>query len=129
VNKSGLFNDDVGPIAKACYEVTTEGFVNASRFGEFDPMLGVSSCVMTGQKASFGTNAFQLMLDEDIAIGTKELAIDMKTTELKIQEEFDENRQEDNECSKKVIEINNRIFKNSSIVATDMCQDDYTMVF
>ena len=129
VNKSGLFNDDVGPIAKACYEVTTEGFVNASRFGEFDPMLGVSSCVMTGQKASFGTNAFQLMLDEDIAIGTKELAIDMKTTELKIQEEFDENRQEDNECSKKVIEINNRIFKNSSIVATEMCQDDYTMVF
>ncbi len=35
-------------------------------FGELDPMQDVSSSIMLGQLARFGTNAFDLMLDEDM---------------------------------------------------------------
>ena len=61
--RSGLLNDNVGPIAKATFEVHTEVLLNAARHGEFDHMRGVSANVMTGQYGNYGTGSFQIVLD------------------------------------------------------------------
>jgi DNA-directed RNA polymerase II subunit RPB1 len=63
--RTGLFSDDIGPIAKATFEVHTEVLLDAARFGEADNMRGVSANVMCGQPGYYGTNAFQLTLDMD----------------------------------------------------------------
>ena len=63
--RSGLLNDNVGPIAKATFEVQTETMLDAARHAEFDHMRGVSACVMTAQFGFFGTHAFDVILDVD----------------------------------------------------------------
>ena len=61
--RSGILNDDIGPIAKATFEVHTEVLLNAARHADFDHMRGVSASVMTGQMGMYGTGAFNLVLD------------------------------------------------------------------
>ena len=61
--RSGLLSDNVGPVAKATFEVHTEVFLDAARHGDFDHMRGVSANVMCGQFGNYGTGAFQLVLD------------------------------------------------------------------
>jgi len=61
--RSGIINDDIGPISKSTYEMHTEIFLDASRHGDFDQMRGVSANVMCGQAGYYGTNAFSLLLD------------------------------------------------------------------
>ena len=61
--RSGILNDDIGPISKSTFEVHTEVLLNASRHAEFDHMRGVSANVMMGQMGVFGTGAFQVVLD------------------------------------------------------------------
>ena len=53
--RSGLLNDDIGPIAKATFEVHTEVLLTASRHAQFDHMRGVSSSVLCGQYGNYGT--------------------------------------------------------------------------
>ena len=61
--RSGILNDDIGPISKATFEVQTEVLLNASRFAEVDYARGVSANVMLGQHSLIGTNSFGLVLD------------------------------------------------------------------
>ena len=63
VYRSGILNDDIGPIAKATFEMHTEMLLNAAKHGHLDNMRGVSANVMCGQQGFFGTNAFQLHID------------------------------------------------------------------
>lgn len=63
--RSGILYDDIGPIAKATFEVHTEEFLNAARHGCLDHMRGISANVMTGQNGYYGTSAFQVVLDID----------------------------------------------------------------
>ena len=63
--RSGINNDDIGPIAKASFEETPEMFLKAAKFAEIDPMRGVSANIMCGQEGYFGTNSFDLILDLD----------------------------------------------------------------
>ena len=69
VSRSGLHNDDIGPIAKASFEETPKMFLNAARFGEIDNMRGVSANVMCGQEGYYGTSSFHVMLDMNMYIG------------------------------------------------------------
>jgi DNA-directed RNA polymerase II subunit RPB1 len=64
-SRNGTNNDDIGPIAKASFEMTPEMFLRAARHGELDIMRGVSANVMCGQNGYFGTNVCQVMLDMD----------------------------------------------------------------
>jgi len=64
-SRNGTNNDDIGPIAKASFEMTPEMFLRAARHGELDVMRGVSANVMCGQEGAFGTNMFQVMLNMD----------------------------------------------------------------
>jgi DNA-directed RNA polymerase beta' subunit len=65
IYRSGILYDDIGPIAKATFEVHTEEFLSASRHGALDHMRGISANVMTGQNGYYGTSAFQVVLDMD----------------------------------------------------------------
>jgi DNA-directed RNA polymerase II subunit RPB1 len=64
--RSGLLNDNVGPVAKATFEVHSEVLINAARHAEFDHMRGVSASVMCGQYGNYGTGAFQLIVDHQM---------------------------------------------------------------
>ena len=61
--RSGLHNDNIGPIAKATFEVHTEILLQAARHADFDEMRGVSANVMCGQYGYYGTGAFNVILD------------------------------------------------------------------
>jgi DNA-directed RNA polymerase beta' subunit len=61
--RTGILNDDIGPIAKATFEVQTDEFLKAARHGELDTMRGVSANVMCGQTGYYGTHAFNVLLD------------------------------------------------------------------
>ena len=64
-SRNGTNQDNIGPIAKASFEMTPEMFLKAARHGELDTMKGVSANVMCGQEGAFGTNACQVMLNMD----------------------------------------------------------------
>ena len=68
VFRHGINKDDIGPIAKASFEETPEMFFKAAVHGELDPLTGVSSNVMCGQKGLFGTNMFQVVYDINIKL-------------------------------------------------------------
>lgn len=64
--RHGINKDNIGPIAKASFEETTEMFLQAARHGEMDNMRGVSANVMCGQEGYYGTSAFQIHIDNDL---------------------------------------------------------------
>ena len=61
--RHGINKDNIGPIAKASFEETTEMFLQAAKHGELDNMRGVSANIMCGQEGFYGTSAFQLYVD------------------------------------------------------------------
>jgi DNA-directed RNA polymerase II subunit RPB1 len=69
MNRHGINQDNIGPIAKASFEETTEMFLKAARHGELDKMRGVSSNIMCGQEGQYGTNSFQVFLDMKLFSG------------------------------------------------------------
>ncbi len=120
--RSGIMNDDIGPISKGTYEMHTEMFLDASRHGDFDQMRGVSANVMCGQPGYYGTNAFSLLLDMK-AIES------MQDAELVERRDIDAHfaRVEgDAKCAIQNIDINNNV---RNIRAIDMgdCNDGYTV--
>jgi DNA-directed RNA polymerase II subunit RPB1 len=76
--RHGINNDDIGPIAKASFEETTEMFLKAARHGELDEMKGVSANVMCGQEGYYGTSAFSVFLNN--------VEIDKLTTEYSYED-------------------------------------------
>ena len=64
--RHGINKDDIGPIAKASFEETSEMFLQAAKHGELDNMKGVSANIMCGQEGYYGTSAFQLYIDNDL---------------------------------------------------------------
>ena len=61
--RHGINNDNIGPIAKASFEETSEMFLKAARHGELDEMRGVSANIMCGQPGYFGTGACSVYLN------------------------------------------------------------------
>ena len=64
--RHGINKDDIGPIAKASFEETTEMFLQAARHGELDNMRGVSANVMCGQEGYYGTSSFEVYIDNEL---------------------------------------------------------------
>ena len=75
VYRSGFLKDNIGPIAKATFEMHTEMFLNAARHGHLDNMRGVSANIMCGQYGYFGTGAFNVLLDLDAMENTARAAV------------------------------------------------------
>lgn len=64
VNRYGIDRNETGPLAKASFEESVNNFFIAAANGEKDEM-GVSSSVMAGKLAQFGTGYFDLVVDPE----------------------------------------------------------------
>jgi len=127
--RSGILNDDIGPIAKGTFEVHTEVFLNAARHGDFDHMRGVSANVMCGQYGLYGTNAFNVVLDVKEMMKLSEANLDQSNTSEEIEAAFVKTMENKmGECSAASIAIVNNIQNINTNNAT-ICDDDYNMGF
>jgi len=128
IYRSGILNDDIGPIAKATFEVHTEVLLNAARHADIDHMRGVSANVMCGQYGYYGTNAFNLVLDMKEMVKLKEYTLDLKDTNTEIENLFGYAENMDDVCSKNNITIRNNIsgLQSENI---GICDDNYDIGF
>ena len=131
--RSGILSDDIGPIAKATFEVHTEVLLDAARHADFDHMRGVSASVMCGQYGNYGTGAFQLVLDINQMRNLTDAAVeaDIDDVTKEIAEKFKiRASQKDDSCGKKDLEIQNNIINIKRPEVMDICPDDeYDMGF
>ena len=65
VNRYGIDRNETGPLAKASFEESVSNFFIAAVNNEKDEM-GVSSSIMAGKMAEFGTGYFDLVLDMNV---------------------------------------------------------------
>lgn len=123
--RTGLFNDDIGPIAKATFEVHTEVLLDAARYGEFDHMRGVSANVMCGQNGFYGTNAFQLVLDMNEMNRLEDQMVELEAKTEQIHQAFSElNDRNSDQCPRSKIAVKNNI-SYMKRVETGLCTDNY----
>jgi DNA-directed RNA polymerase II subunit RPB1 len=125
--RTGLFSDDIGPIAKATFEVHTEVLLNAARHADIDHMRGVSANVMCGQFGYYGTGAFNVILDMKELAKVEAQQATIKNDDKDIENMFG-NKEEDGGCSSTKLVIKNNITaihqENEGV-----CQDKYDMGF
>jgi DNA-directed RNA polymerase II subunit RPB1 len=127
--RHGINKDNIGPIAKASFEETTEMFLQAARHGELDEMRGVSANVMCGQEGYFGTSAFKVFVDINKLIKTqRELGHsdsieEAKQDEIK-QAFYNEEEHQKDVCDMDNLKIENNLnnMKNNVVEIED---DDY----
>ena len=64
VDRYGINTNEIGPLGKMSFEETTKIVMDAARFGEVDPVNGVSANIMMGQPFRGGTAFSQILLDD-----------------------------------------------------------------
>ena len=101
--RSGILNDNIGPISKSTFEVHTEVLLSASRHGEFDDMRGVSANVMMGQVGPYGTGMFGVVLDMKEMEKMKSVEYKRSTNKEEIENKLGKS---DDVCSNTKIENN-----------------------
>ena len=126
--RTGIIEDNIGPIAKATFEVHTEVLLDAARHADFDHMRGVSANVMCGQNGYYGTNAFQLVLDMKQLESVEDEIADTTDSVSQIEAMFGNMKVDSDICPRNKIEIDNHI---GSIRPKPggVCDDDYNMGF
>lgn len=127
IYRSGILNDNIGPISKSTYEMHTEMFLDASRHGEFDQMRGVSANVMCGQPGYYGTNAFSLLLDMSAVKEMEEKTMDRVDAKDRIEELFGSIGKED-ACKLERVQIDNNV-QNIKVQDMGACMDDGYDIF
>jgi DNA-directed RNA polymerase beta' subunit len=127
--RSGILNDDIGPISKATFEVHTEVLLDAARHANFDHARGVSASVMLGQLGNYGTGAFQLLLDMEKMRNVEDVEVDTGIPKEKIEEMFGVLEDGRSKCSKQNIEIKNNLAGIRPKDTNEVCDDDYNMGF
>jgi DNA-directed RNA polymerase II subunit RPB1 len=126
IYRHGINNDDIGPIAKASFEETTEVLFKAARHGEVDFMKGISANVMCGQEGSFGTSSFKVLLDMNM-LSEMETA---KKMELRNEREmiddaiFGNIENPTDKCSLQTLKMNSNV-DNIKVENTGHLMDEY----
>lgn len=112
IYRTGIQNDNIGPIAKATFETHTEELLKASKHAELDPVKGVSSNIMMGQLGFFGTNSFELLFDTEQLKNLKPIDDDYikddDDDDNPFSELYEKNVVIDN-CAKQIINIDNGV--------------------
>ena len=135
--RHGINKDNIGPIAKASFEETTEMFLQAARHGELDEMRGVSANIMCGQEGYYGTSSFSTYLDNDKmydlykerdynmdAQDDEESYIDVEN----MMKDLETNKQETEYCSIQHLKKANTIGENIVLEEVKIVEeDDYEM--
>jgi DNA-directed RNA polymerase II subunit RPB1 len=63
ITRYTMRKDDTGPLAKASFEECVGNFINASVYGDVEPMNGVSSAIICGKQSLIGTGMMSLSMD------------------------------------------------------------------
>ena len=124
--RSGLLNDNIGPLAKATFEVHTEVLLKAARHADIDHMRGVSANVLTGQYGCYGTSAFQLVLDINAFTNTESVINNGEKYDL--FNKLNVHQSDGELCSVKNIGIVNNISKIKE-TSYNLCDDSYDLGF
>jgi len=133
--KSGLMNDDTGPLSKSTFEVHTEVLLNASRHAEFDNMRGVSANIMCGQMGHFGTSAFNVLIDKSKYDEIEKEEDRKPQPDVKLSDFLDKPfapaLESKTMCDKKYFVLHNNIsnLAKKEEVIDAVCDDDYNMGF
>ncbi len=126
--RSGILNDDIGPIAKSTFEVHTEVLLNASRHAEFDHMRGVSASVMMGQMGVFGTGSFQVLLDMEQMKNVTDRDVSTKNNRQELDKMLKTSDPTDT-CSLNNVTIRNNLETIHSHNTNTCDDDDYDVGF
>lgn len=128
INRHGINNDDIGPIAKASFEETPQMLMDAAKHGELDLVTGVSANVMCGQEGPYGTNSFEVLLDMKEFRNVKAVEKKMEDKEKEIDDFFEEGVEDskDIDCSMKNIKIENNVV-NIPYMEIAENNDDYQL--
>ena len=131
--RHGINKDNIGPIAKASFEETSEMFLQAARHGELDNMRGVSANIMCGQEGNYGTSSFQTYIDNDKMYSMQDEMehgedsddeLDLEHMISMVENEVDE----DEYCSignlKMSNELNNHVLKSGNEVTENVLEED-----
>ena len=118
VDRHGINREDIGPLAKASFEQTSEQFKEAALFGAVDKLEGVSANIIVGQIPKSGTGAVKLYLDEDL------LASELKKRgtaekEIKAEEVFNIDTIMDNKDTNFCVSDDDRIKVNLNTIEKD----------
>ena len=124
--RSGILNDNVGPISKSTFEVHTEVLLDASRHASVDYMRGVSASVMMGQIGNYGTGIFQVILDTDAMKDIDDIEVNKNKGEQEINNMFTGLEDQNDSCSKNNITINNTL-SNMKQLNVGTIDDDYDL--
>lgn len=124
--RSGILNDNVGPIGKSTFEVHTEVLLDASRHASVDYMRGVSASVMMGQIGNYGTGIFQVILDTDAMKDIDDIEVNKNKRDQEINNMFTGLEDQDDSCSKNNITINNSL-SNMKQLNVGTIDDDYDL--
>ena len=81
VSRHGIKKENIGPLAKASFEETTDQLLEASLFGAIDNIKGVSSNIMVGQIPTCGTGDSTILIDEELLNTHLELIKEEEETE------------------------------------------------
>ena len=127
--RSGILNDNIGPISKSTFEVHTEVLLTASRHAEFDHMRGVSASVMMGQTGTFGTGSFQVLLDMEKINSIQDEETSTKDQNKEINRLFGSLEDSNAKCSKKNVEIVNNVASIKQDNVNNCEDDDYDAGF
>ena len=127
--RSGILNDDIGPISKCTFEVHTEVLLDAARHADFDHMRGVSASVMMGQYGYFGTGSFNLVLDIKKMEDMDGLEVNKKDKNEEIEKIFGGLSDNTDICSKTKLEIRNNLTAIKPVDLGDCGDDDYDVGF
>jgi DNA-directed RNA polymerase II subunit RPB1 len=127
--RSGILNDDIGPISKSTFEVHTEVLLNAARHADFDHMRGVSASVMMGQNGYFGTGCFNLVLDMKAMENMEDVEVSTKDMNKEIEKEFGGMEDKTDICAKNKLEIKNNLSAIKQVDLGDCADDDYDAGF
>ena len=124
--RSGILNDNVGPISKSTFEVHTEVLLDASRHASVDYMRGVSASVMMGQTGNYGTGMFQVVLDTDAMKDIDDIEVSKNKREEEINRMFTGLEDPSDSCSKNNITISNSL-SNMKQMDVGQLDDDYDL--
>jgi DNA-directed RNA polymerase beta' subunit len=135
--RHGINKDNIGPIAKASFEETSEMFLQAARHGELDEMRGVSANVMCGQEGYYGTSAFQTYVDNSLMFKyQKEMSHKPPSNSKDIDDEENleglmnkllEDDEETNECSIENLKKQNVLNQNMALNIQKHEDDEYEL--
>ena len=106
IDRYGINKNEIGPLGKMSFEETSKIVMDAARFGEVDPVTGVSANIMMGQPIRGGTAFSHILLDDEMLMrlskGLGPLDEEEDTEQVAAFEEDDE----DAPCSTSNFQVN-----------------------